>query len=148
MPNEIALLNNFLIVGTLLFGIGMIGFLTRRNMIVLFLSAEIMLQGISLSLVAWGRYHNDFSGQVLVLFIIAVAACEAAIALALIVTLYQRRGSLDIALWQTLREANQPALAEAPLPKEPTAESPLPPLPVAGVEPEQNLEEMKYRPKL
>ena len=61
----------------------MVGFLSRRNMIVMFLSAEIMLQGVSVSLVAWSRFHNDFGGQMLVLFIIAVAACEAAIALAL-----------------------------------------------------------------
>ena len=83
MPHdhEIALLNNYLIVGALLFGIGMVGFLSRRNMIVMFLSAEIMLQGVSVSLVAWSRFHNDFGGQMLVLFIIAVAACEAAIAL-------------------------------------------------------------------
>ena len=48
-----------------------------------------MLQGVSLSLVAWGRYHNDWGGQMLVLFIIAVAACEAAIALALILMLFR-----------------------------------------------------------
>ena len=68
----------------------MIGFLSRRNMIVMFLSAEIMLQGVSLSLVAWSRFRNDFGGQMLVVFIIAVAACEAAVALALVVTLFRR----------------------------------------------------------
>ena len=57
--NEIALLHNYLIVGALLFGIGLIGFLTRRNMIVMFLSAEMVLQGVSLSLVAFSRFHND-----------------------------------------------------------------------------------------
>ena len=88
--NEIALLNNYLIVGALLFGIGLVGFLSRRNMIVMFLSAEMMLQGVSLSLVAWSRFHNDFGGQMLVIFIIAVAACEAAIALALVLMLFQR----------------------------------------------------------
>ena len=108
--HEIALLNNYLIVGAMLFGIGLIGFLSRRNMIVMFLSAEMMLQGVSLSLVAWSRFHNDFGGQMLVMFIIAVAACEAAIALALVLMLFQRSGKLDIAVWQELREANQPAL--------------------------------------
>ena len=77
-------------------------------MIVMFLSAEMMLQGVSLSLVAWGRFHDDFGGQMLVFFIIAVAACEAAIALALVVTLFERSGNLDIAAWQALREADQP----------------------------------------
>ena len=79
-------------------------------MIVMFLCAEMMLQGVSVSLVAWGRYHNDWGGQMLVIFIITVAACEAAIALALILMLFQRTGKLDIAAWQDLREENQPAL--------------------------------------
>ncbi len=72
MENELALLNNYLVVGAMLFGIGAIGFVSRRNMIVIFLAAEIMLQGISLSLVAWARYHNDFGGQMFVVFIITV----------------------------------------------------------------------------
>jgi NADH-quinone oxidoreductase subunit K len=147
MPNEIALLNNYLIVGALLFGIGMVGFLSRRNMIVMFLSAEIMLQGVSLSLVAWSRFRNDFGGQMLVLFIIAVAACEAAIALALILMLFARRGSLDIADWQQLREANQPPFADGPLPP-PEPDEPLPRLPLAGVAPEISREEIEYRPKV
>ena len=57
-------------------------------MIVMFLSAEMMLQGVSVSLVAWGRFHNDWGGQMLVIFIITVAACEAAIALALVLMLF------------------------------------------------------------
>ncbi len=51
----------------------------------------MMLQGVSLSLVAWGRYHNDLGGQMLVIFIIAVAACEAAIALAVVLMLFERK---------------------------------------------------------
>ena len=81
-------LNQSLLVGAMLFGIGMVGFLSRRNMIVMFLAAEMMLQGVSLSLVAWGRFHNDCGGQMLVIFILAVAACEAAIALALVLMLF------------------------------------------------------------
>ncbi len=61
--SELALLQNYLIVGAFLFGIGAIGFVVRRNMIVMFLCAEMMLQGVSLSLVAWGRYHNDWGGH-------------------------------------------------------------------------------------
>ena len=85
--NEAALLHNSLILGAVLFGIGMVGMIVRRNMIVMFLCAEMMLQGVSLSLVAFGRYHNDWGGQMLVLFIITVAACEAGIAMALILML-------------------------------------------------------------
>ena len=116
MHQEIALLYDYLAIGALLFGVGLVGFLSRRNMIVMFLSAEMMLQGVSLSLVAWGRFRNDFGGQMLVIFIIAVAACEAAIALAMIVMLFQRNGKLDIAAWHELREANQPAFVDEALP--------------------------------
>jgi len=108
-----------------------------------------MLQGVSLSLVAWGRFHNNFDGQMLVLFMIAVAACEAAVALALVLMLFQRRGNLDIAEWQLLRESNQPSFTEKPLPDEPTpaAES-SPHLSLAGVAPEVPREEIEYRPKI
>jgi len=146
MPAEIALLNNYLIVGAVLFGIGLIGFVSRRNMIVMFLAAEMMLQGVSLSLVAWSRFHNDFGGQMLVIFIIAIAACEASIALALVITLFQRRGQLDIAGWQTLREAGQPPFQDKPLSPESgdLAES-WPRLTQAGIAPEVPPEKTDYR---
>jgi NADH-quinone oxidoreductase subunit K len=149
MPDEIALLNNNLIIGAVLFGIGLIGFLSRRNMIIMFLAAEMMLQGVSLSLVAWSRFHNDFGGQMLVIFIIAVAACEAAIVLALVITLFQHRGQLDIADWQTLREANQPPFEDKQLPCdfEEQPES-WPRLAPAGVLPEVPPEQIDYRPRV
>jgi len=143
---EVALLHNYLIVGALLFGIGLVGFLSRRNLIVMFLAVEMMLQGVSLSLVAWGRYYNDFGGQMLVLFIIAVAACEAAIALALIVMLYRRRNSLDVVLWHELREDNQPPVEEPPLSQlPPEAKVEWPRLVPAGRQPEIPPEETDYR---
>src|SRR5207244_3064293 len=85
--NEAALLYNYLMIGGVLFALGLIGFVTRRNMIVMFLCAELMLQGVSLSLVAWGRFHNNYGGQLLTIFIITVAACEAGIAMSLILML-------------------------------------------------------------
>ena len=115
--NEAALLQNSLLVGAVLFCIGLVGFLSRRNMIVMFLCAEMMLQGVSVSLVAWGRWHNDWDGQVLVIFILTVAACEAALALALVLMLFQRRDNLDIAAWDDLREANLPAYVDHELPE-------------------------------
>jgi NADH-quinone oxidoreductase subunit K len=137
VDSETALLHNYLIVGALLFGIGVIGFLSRRNMIVMFLSVEMMLQGVSVTLVAWGRFHNDFGGQMLVLFIIAVAACEAAIALALVVMLYRRRGSLDVALWHGLREDNVAPYADTEMPEDAAEPAPeWPKLTPAGPEPE------------
>lgn len=144
---EMALVHNYLIVGALLFGLGLVGFLTRRNMIVVFLCVEMMLQGISVSLVGWGRFHNDFSGQVFVVFIIAVAACEAAIALALILMLFYRRESLDISLWQELRESDQPPFVDEELPSSPHPEPPVwPSLPPAGRLPEIPRTDTEYRP--
>jgi len=130
-------LENYLIVGAILFVLGMIGFLTRRNLIIMFLSAEMMLQGVALNLLAFSRFRGNLGGQVLTLFVITVAACEAALALAMILMLYRRRKSLDVSLWQDLRETNQDATVdEEPLPSAPV-ERPLPHLAVAGIEPTQ-----------
>jgi len=144
--NELALLQNYLVVGALLFGIGMIGFLSRRNMIVMFLSAELMLQGISVSLVAWGRFQNGFGGQMLVIFIIAVAACEAAIALAMALTLFAQTGKLDVAAWNELHEEGQLPPSDADLPPEPPEPQPdWPKLAPAGIRPETSPDETDYR---
>ena len=86
----------------------MLGFLARRNLIVMFLSAEMMLQGTALTLVGFGRYHGNWTGQVFTIVILTVAACEASIALALILILFNRRSSLDVTLWQDIREPGQP----------------------------------------
>jgi NADH-quinone oxidoreductase subunit K len=105
----------------------------------------MMLQGISISLVAWGRYHGNWDGQLLVLFIIAVAACEAGIALALIVVLCQRGGSLDIALWQQLREPGRPAYVDREVPEQEVTVPQWPTLTPAGVEPDVDIEEQMHR---
>ena len=136
-------LMNYLLVGGALFAIGMLGFLARRNMIVMFLSAEMMLQGTALSLVGFGQYHGNLTGQVFTIVILTVAACEAGIAMALIVVLYNRRSSLDISLWNDLREASletpvAAAVTEAeeaePVEATPGPES-YPHLTPAGIEP-------------
>lgn len=143
--NETALLHNYLLVGGLLFTIGAVGFLVRRNLIVLFLCAEMMLQGITVSLVAWGRYYDDWGGQMLVLFIIAVAACEAALAMTLIVTVSRRNGQLDMVLWQDLREEGEPAYVDHEVPEERLEPAVWPVLPRAGVQPEIDEQEQLYR---
>jgi NADH-quinone oxidoreductase subunit K len=128
-------LHHYLVVGSVLFALGAVGFLARRNLIVMFLSAEMMLQGVAVNLVAFARNRGNLQGQAFVLFMLTVAACEAAIALALILTLYRMRRSLDVSLWQELREPGQPATVdEEPLPP-PPPEEPLPRLPAAGLEP-------------
>jgi NADH-quinone oxidoreductase subunit K len=130
-------LENYLIVGAVLFALGMVGFMARRNVIIMFLCAEMMLQGVAVNLVAFARYRGNVQGQVFTLFLITVAACEAAIALALILMLYRMRRSLDTSVWQDLREPGlEPTVDEEPLPA-PPPEAPLPKLPPAGPAPPQ-----------
>ncbi|MCC7476066.1 MAG: NADH-quinone oxidoreductase subunit NuoK [Pirellulales bacterium] len=99
----------YLMVGAILFVLGAIGFLTRRNLILMVLSAELMLHGVSLSLVTFGRVHNNFQGQAFTIFILTVAACEAGLALALVLALYQKSKTLDIDFWSDLREPGLPS---------------------------------------
>jgi NADH-quinone oxidoreductase subunit K len=146
--NETALLHDYLMVGAMLFGIGLVGFLSRRNMIVMFLAAEMMLQGVSVSLVAWGRYHNDWGGQMLVIFILTVAACEAGIALAMVITLFQRSGNLDIVVWQQAREESQPPYVDREVPEDEDRPPQWPHLTPAGVEPAVDEEEIQHRSKV
>ena len=133
------MLTNYLLIGAALMALGMLGFLSRRNMIVMFLSAEMMLQGVALTLVGFGRYHGNWTGQVFTIVILTVAACEASIALALILVLFNRRSSLDVSLWQEIREPGLPETTEPesdaePLEPEHGVET-YPHLLTAGVEP-------------
>ena len=133
-------LHNFLAVGAILFALGAVGFLARRNLIIMFLSAEMMLQGVAVNLVSFARFRGNLQGQAFTLFVVTVAACEAAIALALILMLFRRQDSLDVSRWQELREPDQePVLDEEPLPT-PEKEAPLPQLPPAGREPQHRKE--------
>ena len=102
-----ASLYNYLVVAAVLFALGSVGFLARRNLIVMLLSAEMMLQGVALTLVSLGGYRRDLDGQVFSIFIITVAACEAGLALALIVVLYQHRRTLNAGLWTELGESEE-----------------------------------------
>ena len=144
--NEAALLQNYLMLGAMLFGIGLVGFLVRRNLIVIFLCAEMMLQGVSLSLIAWGRYHDNWDGQSLVVFVITIAACEAGVALVLVLMLCQQVGNLDIVNWQKTHEIGVPAFVDQQVPEE-IKEEPeqWPSLTPAGVEPEHEPDEHMYR---
>lgn len=146
--SEIALLFSYLLIGGMLFTIGLAGFLVRRNMIVMFLCAELMLQGVSLSLIAWGRYHHDWGGQMLVIFIITVAACEAGVAMALVLLLAQQSGKLDIAFWQDLRDPGQPKFVDHQVPEEMASDRVWPVLTKAGVEPVHDLEAQQHRSRV
>jgi NADH-quinone oxidoreductase subunit K len=131
---------HYLAVAAALFGIGLVGFLTRRNQITMFLSAELMLQGVAINFVAFARFHGNLHGQAFVLFLLAVAACEAGVALALILMLYRRGRSLDVSRWQDLREVGVPAAVDLEsLPVVHAAADPV--LPPAGVRPAPVAEE-------
>jgi NADH-quinone oxidoreductase subunit K len=146
--SEQSLLYNYLAVGGALFALGLVGFLVRRNLIVMFLCAEMMLQGVSLTLVAFGRFHNDWGGQMLVIFIITVAACEAGIALALVLMLGQRAGNLDSAAWQDLREDGQPSYVDRAVPEEKVEDRIWPHLTPAGIEPHIDRQSELHRPRV
>ena len=88
-----------------LFTVGLIGFLVRRNMILMFLCTELMLQAASIAFIAFGRMRGDTGGQVFVIFILTVAAAEAALALGLVVLLYRRRETLSAEAWQELHDS-------------------------------------------
>ena len=96
-------LEHYLAVGGILFAIGLIGFVTRRNLIVLFLSTELMFQGVAINLIAFGRYHDNFGGQAFTIFVLVIAAAEASLALALVVLLFRQKNTLDADAWRELR---------------------------------------------
>jgi NADH-quinone oxidoreductase subunit K len=126
-------LYGYLLVGALLFVLGLIGFLARRNLIIMFLSAEMMLQGVTLNMVAFARYHGNLQGQIFTLFILTVAACEAGLGLALILMVYRSKHSLDVSVWQGIREPGEPPTLDAePLPPPPEPEV-YPKLPESGL---------------
>ena len=128
----------YLILGAILFCIGLIGFVSRRNMITMFLSAELMLQGVAINFLAFSRFRGNLQGQSFVLFILSVAACEAAIALALIVILYRAKNTLDVSKWQDLREEDlEPNEDQEILLVDSYQVQPMPTLPVAGHRPAQ-----------
>lgn len=99
-------LTNYLVVGAILFALGALGFLTRRNLIVAILCAEMMLLGVTLNLVAFSYEHATYEGEAFAAIVLTVAACEAGLALALLSALYRQRKTLDMSVWRDLGEAD------------------------------------------
>ncbi len=96
--------DHFLILSAVLFIIGMMGVLIRRNMLIIFMCVELMMTAANITLVAFGWENNSLSGQSFVIFTIAVAAAEAAVGLAIILALSRRMHSVDIDDMRTLRD--------------------------------------------
>ena len=92
-----------MVIGAMLFGIGVVGFLTRRNMIIMFLCTEVMFQGVLINFVAMGLRWGNLQGQAFGLFVLVIAAVEAGLGLAIVVMLYRRRGTLDAENWRLMR---------------------------------------------
>lgn len=93
---------HYLFVSAAMFAMGVIGFLTRRNLIIMFLCTELMFQAAGLAFIAFGRYHLNFTGDVFVIFVLTIAAAEAALALALVVLLFKRKETLDASAWSEM----------------------------------------------
>jgi len=89
-------LQHYLAVSMILFCLGLLGVILRRNLVVIYMSLELMLNAANLALVSFSRFNNKLDGQVLVFFIITVAAAEVAVGLALIVALYRKRQSAHV----------------------------------------------------
>jgi NADH-quinone oxidoreductase subunit K len=89
-------LNEYLILSGILFSIGLIGVLRRKNLLMLFFATEIMLNSANIAFAATSGYYGDLSGQMFAFFIIAVAASEVAVGLGLLIVLYKKQGTLDL----------------------------------------------------
>jgi NADH-quinone oxidoreductase subunit K len=89
-------LNHYLILSALLFSIGTAGVLVRRNAIIIFMSIELMLNAVNITFVAFSRYQEQIAGEILVFFVMAVAAAEAAIGLVILIAANRYRKSVDV----------------------------------------------------
>ncbi len=89
-------LNFYLILSGVLFAIGVVGVVSRRNVIVIYMSIELMFNAVNLTLVAFSRFLNDMTGHVFVFMVIAVAAAEAAVGLAIIIAVFRNKVTVDV----------------------------------------------------
>ena len=96
-------LSQYLLVSGALFAIGLLGVIVRRNLLIIYMSLELMLNAANVALVAMSRFNGNLDGQVMVFFIITVAAAEVSVGLALIVALYRKRQTSDVADLATMK---------------------------------------------
>jgi NADH-quinone oxidoreductase subunit K len=88
--------NHVLVLAAILFGLGLIGVVLRRNLLIILMSIELMLNAVNLTFIGFSRARGDIEGQGLALFVIALAAAEAAVGLAIVVALFRSRGSVNV----------------------------------------------------
>ena len=87
---------HYVALSALIFGVGLFGIVTRRNAVIILMSLELMINGANLAFVAFSRHHGNLQGQVFTFFVIAVAAAEAAVALAILIALFRLKGGVNL----------------------------------------------------
>ena len=96
-------LNHYLVLSTLLFAIGLIGVMRRKNLLLLFFATEILLNSVNIAFAAISHYYGDLTGQLFVFFIIEIAASEVAVGLGLLIVWHKRHGNIDLDHMSTMR---------------------------------------------
>lgn len=96
-------LSAYIVLSTILFAMGVAGVLSRRNPILIFMSIELMLNAVNLALVAFGRYLGDSGGQMITIFVMAVAAAEVAVGLGILISIFRTKETVDVAVLDGLK---------------------------------------------
>ncbi|MDO9206737.1 MAG: NADH-quinone oxidoreductase subunit NuoK [Sulfuricurvum sp.] len=96
-------LNHYLVLSTILFAIGLIGVMRRKNLLMLFFATEILLNAVNIGFAAISHYRGDYTGQMFAFFIIAIAASEVAVGLGLLIVWYKRTGKIDLDQMTSMR---------------------------------------------
>jgi len=96
-------LNHYLVLSTILFAIGLVGIMKRKNLLLLFFATEILLNSVNISFAAISHYYGDLTGQMFAFFVIAIAASELAVGLGLLIVWYKRHGTIDLDTMTSMR---------------------------------------------
>lgn len=96
-------LNHYLVLSTILFGIGLYGVMRRKNLLLLFFATEILLNSVNIAFAAISHYYGDLTGQMFAFFVIAIAASEVAVGLGLLIVWFKRHGTIDLDTMSSMR---------------------------------------------
>jgi len=96
-------LNHYLVLSTILFAIGLVGVMKRKNLLLLFFATEILLNSVNIAFAAISHYYGDLTGQMFAFFVIAIAASEVAVGLGLLIVWYKRHGNIDLETLTSMR---------------------------------------------
>ncbi|SFV75524.1 NADH-ubiquinone oxidoreductase chain K [hydrothermal vent metagenome] len=96
-------LNHYLVLSTILFGIGLYGVMNRKNLLLLFFATEILLNSVNIAFAAISHYYGDLTGQMFAFFVIAIAASEVAVGLGLLIVWFKRHGTIDLDTMSTMK---------------------------------------------